>query len=673
MAKIEYYSDLDLKQNQIKNVVVEVSAGAPTYSAKQGQIVSYQGDLYIAKTVIPSGMTGAGNYSYQKLVAGASDLVTTWGEGDANATDTNIASAKLIKDSLDDKLDDSQLVTAWGTSDANATDTNVASAKLVKDSLDDKQDNVTAGTGLEFTTGTATLNISATGVGDTYASAFVGGTDATTGATTVPKLKINTQGQVTAASYDTIYAPTSVGTEGQIWTSDGSGNGSWQTPSETLASATDAAKKTVPSEYAVRSAITSAVSGLYKIQGSKTAAQIEALTAAQKTVGDVYNVSEAGSITILGTSTTVPAGSNVVYTSNGWDLLASTYDLSGFATTTQLSNGDVTKITTSTYGGQDTTNHTVSLMYINAGAPASITESVGTSAKPVYVDAGTIKAGSYEFIPTTDTINGAISSSSTDAQVPTSKAVYNALAGGVVTKVGTSDVGSGVQPIFLDDGVPTASASSVANDGKTLMGLSSGTLTASTATVGGKAKPVFLSSGVITALGDTSSVGGTAKPIYLAADGTLTAIGTGTAIGGDSQPVYLAADGTITAASGTVGSGGKTLVYQNSGTITASTATEGSESQPVYLNAGTLAGVTEIGETYIPYVVKKQEITVTTAGTAVTVAHGCAGGVCTTSLWDSNGYLIMAEIKVNGNNLEVTCSQTGTYILGWSGIRSSSE
>ncbi len=46
--------------------------------------------------------------------------------------------------------------------------------------------------------------------------------------------------------------------------------------------------------------------------------------------------------------------------------------------------------------------------------------------------------------------------SSTDDTVPTSLTVYEALTGGVVTKVGTTDVGSASTPIYLDDGVPTA-------------------------------------------------------------------------------------------------------------------------------------------------------------------------------------------------------------------------
>ena len=51
---------------------------------------------------------------------------------------TNLVQSGGVKTALDAKLDDTQLVTSWGTSDANATDSNIASAKLTKDSLDEK-------------------------------------------------------------------------------------------------------------------------------------------------------------------------------------------------------------------------------------------------------------------------------------------------------------------------------------------------------------------------------------------------------------------------------------------------------------------------------------------------------------------------------------------------------
>ena len=57
-------------------------------------------------------------------------LITSWGAGDASATDSNIPSAKLTKDTLDTKVDDTQIVSAW---QATPDDTHIPSEKLVHD------------------------------------------------------------------------------------------------------------------------------------------------------------------------------------------------------------------------------------------------------------------------------------------------------------------------------------------------------------------------------------------------------------------------------------------------------------------------------------------------------------------------------------------------------------
>ena len=86
------------------------------------------------------------------------------------------------------------------------------------DLLDAKQDVITAGTGLEFSD--TTLNHSNS---ITARTSYLGST------TTVPRIQIDAQGHITAYTTSTIYPPTSAGTSGQIWQSDGSGQGVWQT------------------------------------------------------------------------------------------------------------------------------------------------------------------------------------------------------------------------------------------------------------------------------------------------------------------------------------------------------------------------------------------------------------------------------------------------------------
>ena len=50
MAVQEYYTSIDARGNEIKNVVVDVMTAEPSADSykKAGRIVSYQGDLYIS-------------------------------------------------------------------------------------------------------------------------------------------------------------------------------------------------------------------------------------------------------------------------------------------------------------------------------------------------------------------------------------------------------------------------------------------------------------------------------------------------------------------------------------------------------------------------------------------------------------------------------------------------
>lgn len=54
------------------------------------------------------------------------------------------------------------------------------------------------------------------------------------GATAVPVITCNATGHITSLTSNTIYPPTTAGSSGQVWTSNGSGVGSWQTPSSSL-------------------------------------------------------------------------------------------------------------------------------------------------------------------------------------------------------------------------------------------------------------------------------------------------------------------------------------------------------------------------------------------------------------------------------------------------------
>lgn len=76
----------------------------------------------------------------------------------------------------------------------------------------------------------------------------------------------------------------------------------------------------------IKTAIDNAISAVYRYKGTRTVAQLNALTG--QVVGDVYNVSDAGTLT--DGNVQVIAGDNVAWTENGWDKLANDIDWSTY-------------------------------------------------------------------------------------------------------------------------------------------------------------------------------------------------------------------------------------------------------------------------------------------------------------------------------------------------------
>ena len=90
----------------------------------------------------------------------------------------------------------------------------------------------------------------------------------------------------------------------------------------------------------------------------------------------------------------------------------------------------------------------------------------------------------------------------------------------VATKLGTSTIGSGVKPIYLNGGSPTASNSTVGSNTKPIY-LTGGTLTASTANIGSGIRLIYMADGVLTQ--SSSTIGATNRPVYLN-NGNITQI-----------------------------------------------------------------------------------------------------------------------------------------------------
>lgn len=88
-------------------------------------------------------------------------------------------------------------------------------------------------------------------------------------------------------------------------------------------------------------------------------------------------------------------------------------------------------------------------------------------------------------------------STTLDTRYYTESEINTKLTNGSVTKLGTSTVGSGTKPIYLNAGTATASGSTVGSTSKPVY-MSAGAITALSATVGSSSLPVYMSSGTIT-------------------------------------------------------------------------------------------------------------------------------------------------------------------------------
>lgn len=90
----------------------------------------------------------------------------------------------------------------------------------IQTQLNTKQSKVVAGTGMAIASDGVTINHSNSVTAQT---SYVGSS------TAIPRIKYDAQGHITDVTTVTVYPPTSAGTSGQVWVSDGSGEGAWKT------------------------------------------------------------------------------------------------------------------------------------------------------------------------------------------------------------------------------------------------------------------------------------------------------------------------------------------------------------------------------------------------------------------------------------------------------------
>lgn len=200
---------------------------------------------------------------------------------------------------------------AWQTLDTapTADSTNAVTSGGVKSALDAKVD--TAGTGLSKS-GT-TLNHSNS---VTAKTSYVGS------ATAVPLIKYDAQGHITGTSTATIYPPTSAGTAGQIWQSDGNGTGVWQTldtapTADSTKAVTSGGVKTALDAKAGTAVATTTANGLMssedksKLDGIATGANKTTVDSALSSTSTNPVQNKVVNSALAGKQATLTAGTNI--------------------------------------------------------------------------------------------------------------------------------------------------------------------------------------------------------------------------------------------------------------------------------------------------------------------------------------------------------------------------
>lgn len=371
MATQEFWTDLSLKQNQLKDAVIEVVSVEPgTTTDKAGRIVSYQGMLYVSDGT-----------NYVKLAKNA-DVTAVKTTADANKEAIGDESHGLIKAVADikktlggDGSGDENLTTLvaglrtdLGTKDDEASATGSAFARIAKN-VADIAANATAASDAQKAADKAQKDATAAGskasanetaIGTLQDKVKTNSDDITSLKTTVGDASIGLVQKVAKNTSDITALTTTVGTnktdlEAEIAkkvdkvTGKGLSTEDYTTADKTKLGGIDEGAQvnvidTVKvdgsalavdgkavnidlSGYAKKSDISSA----YKFEGSVAFAALPSNLGADDK-GKVYNVTDA----FVDGIKTYPAGTNVAWTGTSWDPLAGYTDFSIYAEKTDV-------------------------------------------------------------------------------------------------------------------------------------------------------------------------------------------------------------------------------------------------------------------------------------------------------------------------------------------------
>lgn len=365
----------------------------------------------------------------------------------------------------------------------------------------------------------------------------------------------------------------------------------------------------------VNTAISTAVTGAYKVKGSKTVAQINALSGMVQ--GDVYNVTDGGQIT---DGPLVNAGDNIVWDGSAWDKLAGTIDLTDYYTRNEVDG----------------------LLDDKVDANSAITGA--TKCKITYDAKGLVTAGS----------------NLAEADIPTLS--ISKISGLQSALDGKVDENTAISP------VTTATLLKIKYDAK-------GLITGS-ASVAGSDIPNIAESQVTNLTTDLAGKVNTLQSPPTA-DSTfykVTVDGQGLVKSGQTEKLtvsdisdiadnYLGLHATADKATQLA----NTRTFSITGKATAS-AQNFNGTQNVALNVTSLdaSGLTgTVPDACIAIKVGEKSFT-TVAGTNYTFAHGLGKIPKTVSVWDSaTGEIVMCYVKVDATNITVNTNSARTLRVGY--------
>lgn len=109
----------------------------------------------------------------------------------------------------------------------------------------------------------------------------------------------------------------------------------WPAINALTATSADSGTSGIMTPDHIQALVSNKVASVYKVKGTATRETLAAKEDNTNVVGDVYNVSDAGELPVKKgseTKITLLAGDNIVWTEDGWDKLASSVSLDGYAT-----------------------------------------------------------------------------------------------------------------------------------------------------------------------------------------------------------------------------------------------------------------------------------------------------------------------------------------------------